>query len=92
MNRAQETQLAWALLDAAAFLDDDARTWLCVKIGAGEQRCAVKELMQVFACHDITLDPGISAQLRAWAFGFLGTQEEVELRALASGVCSARHL
>src|SRR5882757_9534467 len=83
MNRADETNLAWELNDgAAAFLTRDARTWLCVKIGAGERESAIIELLDNYVRHDAELPAALAAPVRRWIRGYLGSDSELNLRRL----------
>jgi hypothetical protein len=83
MNRADETKLAWELNDgAAAFLNRDARAWLCVKIGAGDTEIAIVELLDGYVRHDAELPAALAAPVRAWIRGYLGSDSEPSLRRL----------
>jgi len=83
MNRADETNLAWELNDgAAAFLNRDARAWLCVKIGAGETESAIIELLDGYVRHDAELPAALAAPVRAWIRGYLGSDSEPSLQRL----------
>jgi hypothetical protein len=85
MNRADETNLAWTLNDAAsAFLSRDARLWLCVKIGAGELESAIIELLDGYVRHNAELPSELAAPVRAWIRGYLGSDSEPILRHLLS--------
>jgi hypothetical protein len=81
MNRADEGALAWALVDSAAvFLEPADRTWLCVKIGAGDQDSAVRDLLVVYADADAELPCELGAPLRDWIQGYSGSDSEPILR------------
>lgn len=87
MNSVEEKQFAWALIDAAAsFLSSASRSWLCVKIGAGEQRQAIVELLAGFVTNGTELPPALAPSLWAWINGFLGSASEPRLRDLASRI------
>ena len=87
MDRAQEFTFAWALLDVAtACLDEATRVRLCVRIGAGEYREAIVELLQRFTRSDTSLPPVLAASLWAWMGGFVGSGFETSLRDLASRI------
>lgn len=84
MNRADENEFAWALMGSAKpFLADTVNSWLCVKIGAGEQNVAIRELLERFVGNGATLPPALVASLWAWINGFVGSDEETALRDLA---------
>lgn len=81
MNRAEESAFAWALMDSAdAFLGEGARTWLCVRIGAGEQERAIRQLLEGFAASGASLPSTLSGALWAWIRGFVGSDDETVLR------------
>lgn len=87
MNRAEEFTFAWALMDAATtLLDEAARVRLCVRIGAGEYRESIIELLRHFIGSDAPLAPAHSASLWAWMNGFVGSDFETPLRVLASRI------
>ena len=84
MNRAEELAFAWALVDSARrFLDKSSRTWLCVKIGAGELEVAIRGLLEGFVSTDTALPASLSVPLWAWLDGFVGSDSEPDLRELA---------
>ncbi|WP_428339047.1 hypothetical protein [Mycobacterium sp.] len=77
MNSTDEALLAWALADSvAAFLKPADRTWLCVKIGAGEQDSAIRNLLVFYANADIELSGELAAAIQAWIQGYSGTDSE----------------
>ena len=83
MNRADEEALAWALANSAtAFLRPSARTWLCAKIGAGEQRSAIIDLLNFYANGEAELPCELAAPIRAWIRGYVGSDSEPLLRRL----------
>lgn len=86
MNRSEEFTFAWNLLDMATFLEPGARVQLCVRIGAGEYRETIIELLQHFRRVDTALPPAMAASLWAWMNGFAGSDSEIPLRDLASGI------
>lgn len=87
MNSVEEKQFAWALVEAAEpFLSGTARSWLCVKIGAGEQRYAILELLEGFVSHDTELPMALASSLWAWVSGFTGSANESRLRDLSSRI------
>lgn len=87
MDRAQEFAFAWALLDARpAFLSEADRVQLCIRIGAGEYRESIIDLLQRFTGSDTPLPPVLAASLWAWMAGFVGSDFETPLRDLASRI------
>jgi hypothetical protein len=87
MNRAEKAEFVWALIDSAsAFLSKSAYTWLCVKIGAGEQRSVLEELLDGFVRNDTTLPAAQMASLWTWVVGFIGTDGETAMRDLATRI------
>ena len=87
MNRAEEFAFSWALLDAASvFLAEQSHVQLCVRIGAGEYRETITELLERFSCADMAIPPALSASLWAWINGFVGSDAETPLRNLASRI------
>ncbi|OBF37458.1 hypothetical protein A5719_21860 [Mycolicibacterium peregrinum] len=84
MDRAEESAFVWALMDGAgSFLSTEARAWLCVKIGAGEQDRAILDLLRGFVRNDAALPPVLAGSLWAWMGGFVGSEGETALRELA---------
>jgi hypothetical protein len=87
MNRAEELALAWALADAATtLLRPDARTWLCAKIGAGEQESAIMDLLAVCARSRAELPPELAASVQTWIRGYAGSDTEPILRRLVDAI------
>lgn len=87
MNRAEESAFVWALMDSAdAFLSETARTWLCVRIGAGELESAIKELLRGFVASNTALPANLMESLWAWIGGFAGSAGEAGLRELVSKI------
>ncbi|QVI27227.1 hypothetical protein MN2019_23920 [Mycolicibacterium neoaurum] len=87
MDRSEEFAFVWALLDeASAFLDGPTRVQLCVRIGAGEYRETITELLCQFMRTDTPLPPVLSASLWAWTNGFIGSDFETPLRSLVSRI------
>ncbi|BBZ04243.1 hypothetical protein MCHIJ_36800 [Mycolicibacterium chitae] len=87
MNRAEEFTFVWALLDAAdVILDEATRMRLCIRIGAGEYRESIIELLRRFTSSDTAIPPGLSASLWAWVNGFVGSDAETVLRGLAARI------
>jgi hypothetical protein len=83
MNRAQETTLAWSLIDAVKpVLPPQARVWFCAKIGAGDQGDAINELLAVLADRGVELPQMFWTPLADWMSGYLGSDSEPRLRAL----------
>jgi hypothetical protein len=80
VDSAERTALAWSLADIAkASLPPEARTWLCVKIGSGEQEEAIYELLRTVAHFGIDLPARLLAPLRDWASGYVGSDKERRL-------------
>lgn len=90
MNSGQEQWLAWALADSASqHLDQDARAWLCVKIGAGEQGSAIADLLAFYASGHADLPRELVVPVRAWIQGYAGSDSEPVLRDLYDQVSVA---
>lgn len=87
MDRAEEYTFVWGLLDeAGVILDDAERAKLCIRIGAGEYRETIIDLLQRFASSGTVLLPASSVSLRTWMTGFVGSDSEMSLRDLASRI------
>ena len=87
MDRAQEFVIVWALLDdAGVFLDAAIRVKLCIQIGAGEYRETITDLLQHFTAADAAMSPALSASLRPWLKGFVGSDYETPLRNLVGRI------
>ena len=83
VNRTERTAFAWSLVDVAKVsLSHEVQLWLCVKIGAGEQEEAIYGLLQILADHAVAIPAMLLAPLRDWASGYLGSNNEPNLRAL----------
>jgi hypothetical protein len=77
MNRADQETLAWTLARSAReFLRPAARTWLCAKIGAGEQESAITDLLVFYANSSADLPGDLAASVRCWIHGYAGTDNE----------------
>ncbi|MGB3324235.1 MAG: hypothetical protein WBB05_16665 [Mycolicibacterium fortuitum] len=84
MNHGDEQGFAWALAETAEpFLKPAERHWLCVKIGAGDYRGAILELLERLAAADRELPLALAPSLEAWVSGFAGSRYEQRLRSLA---------
>lgn len=87
MNRADERALVWALTDSAStFLHEQARTRLCVKIGAGEQEVVIAELLRWYARHDVELSSSLAAEVPSWTRGYSGSECEPVLQRLVDRI------
>lgn len=87
MNRAEESAFVWALMDSAnPFLSKTARTWLCVRIGAGELESAIKQLLRGFVASETALPANLMESLAEWIRGFAGSEGEPDLRELMRGI------
>jgi hypothetical protein len=83
MDRAQELTFTWALADSAAeCMLAPARARLCVKIGAGEQKSAIVDLLAFYAEGRAELPYELAAPIRAWIKGYAGTDTETMLLSL----------
>ncbi len=77
MNREQEWSFVWALADSAAeFMKPDVHVRLCAKIGAGEQKSAIVDLLVFYAESRAELPYELTAPVRAWISGYAGTDTE----------------
>lgn len=87
MNRAEQTSFAWALADAAKpFTGRSARAWLHAEIGAGDLDAAIVTLLNGFLDSNRRLPVDLAATLRAWIFGYSGSEVEVQLQRLADQI------
>lgn len=83
MNRTDEFSLAWALVKAATpFLSSEDFAWLCVKIGAGEAKSAIDDVLAALADNKVVLNPTFAPRLQAWVRGYAGSDAEPTLRRL----------
>lgn len=83
MNRADESVLAWSLLEAASpFLPPVSRVEMCVKIGAGDQVGAIHDLLHFMVEHMVELPTKPSVLLKDWVYGYRGSDCETLLAAL----------
>ena len=83
MNRADEGALAWALANSVTrFLRPGARSWLCAKIGAGDQDRAIRDLLTFYANSKLELPYELAGPIRAWIRGYVGSDSEPLLRRL----------
>lgn len=75
LNRFEQRTLAWRLIDSAGpYLTDDDRTWLFVKIGAGELESALFALVGRCMRNEAVLPDDVTARLRDWLRGYAGTE------------------
>lgn len=87
VNRADESLLAWALANSARrFLDPTAYSWLCAKIGAGEQESAILDLLRWHAASRAELPADVADRLHDWLRGYVGSDREPALRRLVEQV------
>jgi hypothetical protein len=81
VNLVDEGALAWALADAAtALLRPADRTKLCMKIGAGQQASAIRDLLTFYANTQAVLPRELAAPILTWIRGYAGTDSEPNLR------------
>ena len=87
VNRADEGFLAWTLANSARrFLDPTTYSWLCTKIGAGEQEGAILDLLGWHATSRAELPAEVADRLQDWLRGFAGSDREPALRRLVEQV------
>lgn len=85
MDHAEEFAFAWALLDAAGtFLDRSARSWMCAKLGAGEIRSVIGDLLAGFVSSETALPVDVASSLWSWVDGFRGSNAESSIRETVS--------
>jgi hypothetical protein len=83
VKRGQRSPLVWSLVDLGrAVLPRDARTWMCVKIGAGDQVEAIDQLLCILADRQVQLPEDLHTPVWNWARGYLGSDAEPRLRTL----------
>ena len=81
MSTVDVGRLAWALADTArVHMNSADRTEVCLKIGAGQQDRAIRELLVFFARNDAELPFELAAGVRQWIAGYAGTDSEALLR------------
>ncbi|TPG36534.1 hypothetical protein [Mycolicibacterium hodleri] len=75
VNRFEQRSLAWAMMNVAApHLAPNDRTWLWVKIGAGDLENALMTLVGICMRNDAALSSDLAAALRDWLGGYSGMQ------------------
>jgi len=75
LNRFDQRSLSWAMMNvAAAHLAPVERTWLWVKIGAGDLESALVTLVGICMRNDVALPADVEAALRDWLSGYYGTE------------------
>jgi hypothetical protein len=75
VNRFEQRSLAWAMMDIALpYLTPEDRSWLCVKIGAGDLESALITLVGIGMRHGVPVPVNISAALHEWLRGYSGTE------------------
>lgn len=87
MSRAEESLLAWSLVEVALpKLDKAAKTWACTHIGAGECRMAIEALLRVIARYEVDVPFDVASQLHSWLRGYRGSDREESLRRLVEKI------
>lgn len=86
VRNVQETNLAWALIEAAKpYLDARQRNHVFVTIGAGDTFAAVRQVLKLIAAKQILLPPHLVQQCAAWLDTYALHEEHEHLRSLIEG-------
>ncbi len=87
MNRAEEARLAWALIDSAAgLLSVEARTQLCVDVGAGDQDSAIIAVLTSYVCAKAAMESDLKNMVDTWIGGYRGADLEPFLHDLTKRI------
>jgi hypothetical protein len=86
VRNVQETNLAWALIEAAnAHLHARQRNHVFVAIGAGDTFAAISLLLKLIGAMQILLPPHLVQQCAAWLDTYALHEEHEHLRSLIEG-------
>lgn len=90
VNRALEDledALAWDLAEAAKdFLGPRRQSAIFVLLGAGDSQAVIVRLLEDFASHGRFVPDGLVVRLGSWVDGYLGADDEHDLRRLFNRV------
>jgi hypothetical protein len=87
MTIAEETALAWELVDSVrSKLNGDCKLVVWAKIGAGEPKSAIKDLLDYCAWYGIEVSPRLVSRILTWIDGFQGSDGEIPLRNAAARI------
>jgi hypothetical protein len=87
MARRGESELAWELASSVgSVLHSDLRLLLWTKIGAGEEKRAIEDLLRFSVGHGIEMEPHLFARVLDWIDGYRGSDREMLLRKLAARI------
>jgi hypothetical protein len=86
VTHAQETNLAWALIDAAKpHMNIGERNYAVVTVGAGDTFPAICQLLKLIAAKHIPLRPHLVQLCRRWLDAYALHEEYERLRCLMEG-------
>jgi hypothetical protein len=97
VTRFDQRSLAWAMMDVAApHLAPNDRTWLWVKIGAGDLESVLMTLVGICMRNDVAHSVNLGGAVRDWLDGYAGTdvaaafESYVRPTRMATGVSDVR--
>ncbi|AGB22159.1 hypothetical protein Mycsm_01768 [Mycobacterium sp. JS623] len=92
MNRWQEADLAWDLIDAVSAGSDSAkRVRIIAKIGAGEPHSAIEDLLYAAVLARVSLRANVALRLQSWVDCYAGSPDEPRLRRLVERATQRAH-
>ncbi|MGU3497768.1 hypothetical protein [Mycobacterium sp. C31M] len=87
MDHIDEIEFAHRLLDVSrGFLDESSGATFALRIGAGQQRRVIHELLAALVGSDTALHPALAGALWAWMNRLVGTGAEAEVRGVATRI------
>ena len=82
----EETQLAWALIDAAKpHMNVGERNFAVITTGAGDTFAAIRQLLNLVAARRIPLRPRLVQRCTTWLDAYVFHEEYAHLRRLIEG-------
>jgi hypothetical protein len=83
MDRSDEAELAWSLVDAArSSLAPQALAAQCAAIATGDQDIAITELLNHLVLQEASIASNLIARLERWVSGYSCSPAEMLLRGL----------
>ena len=83
MTNVEETTLAWELAGCASgYLPPHFCTFLWAKLGAGEDKSAIEDLLGFYVEYEHAVPLSLAARIQVWIDCYRGSDSELPLRSL----------